>query len=928
MSSPRLALTVLALCLALAVPGSAQETEILYLSGTGEDDTVDWQFSVTGGRNSGRWTTLPVPSCWELHGFGIYNYGHDPEKATEDGLYRYRFEVPPQWEGRRVFLVFEGAMTDTDVRVNGRSAGPIHQGAFYRFEHDVTTLVRLGDVNLLEVTVSKDSSDESVNAAERQADYWIFGGIFRPVYLKAVPAEFIARTAIDARADGQFAIDVFLGAVESADHVEAFIQTLDGPRLGAPFRAPVRSGEDRVRITTSVPHPRAWTAETPHLHEVVVLLKAGGETRHRVVERFGFRTVAVRPGDGLYVNGRKIRLKGVNRHSFWPDSGRTTSAALSRRDVELMKQMNMNAVRTAHYPPDEHFLTACDELGLYVLDELAGWQAPPYATAVGEKLVREMVERDVNHPSVILWNNGDEGGTNRELDDDFHLYDPQRRPLLHPYATFSGVDTAHYPDYAKLAAKLQGTTIYLPTELLHGLYDGGAGAGLDDYWALMRRSPVSAGGVLWVFSDEAVKRTDLGGALDTDGNHAPDGILGPHREKEGSFFAVRQIWSPIAIEPAVLPDSFAGRLTVENRYDFTDLDRCRFEWTLVRFNGPSDRDAGNVVVDSGSLRGPSVPPGATGVLELPLPDTFGKHDALLLSAFDASGRLASRWSWPLKTAADHRKRIFAEGRGRARGRETEGHVEMTGGDVTVAISRLSGKITGVTGPGGSVSFGNGPVLVGKNTSASLTHLRHHPDGDSYVVEASYSGNLRSVRWRMYGSGWLRLDYSYRLPDRDGHADHDFAGITFTYPEDRVVGMRWLGRGPYRVWKNRLRGPTYGVWEKAYNDTETGVTWDYPEFKGYHADFRWAVLETTEGRLTFVTDTEGLFLRVLTPRFTDAGSAKASFPPGDISFLHAIAPIGNKFQAASQLGPQSQKNLLHGDFSGTIYLYLGGDPPPP
>ena len=201
----------------------------------------------------------------------------------------------------------------------------------------------------------------------------------------------------------------------------------------------------------------------------------------------------------------------------------------------LMKAMNMNAVRCSHYPPNRNFLRACDERGLYVLDELAGWQKPPYETAVGKKLVKEMVTRDVNHPCILFWDNGNEGGWNTELDGEFARYDPQNRPVLHPWAVFSGIDTDHYESYESTQNKLKGPAPYMPTEALHGLYDGGLGAGLADYWAAMRSSPFGAGIFLWVLADEGAVRTDKNGQIDTDGNHAPDGIVGPYHEKGGQF---------------------------------------------------------------------------------------------------------------------------------------------------------------------------------------------------------------------------------------------------------------------------------------------------------------------------------------------------------------------------------------------------------
>ncbi|HEY4109196.1 sugar-binding domain-containing protein, partial [Puia sp.] len=176
----------------------AQETQKLWLSGTGNDHTVDWKFFCTEGRNSGKWTTIPVPSNWELQGFGTYNYGLDKDslRGHEKGLYKYNFTIPSTWKGHVVNIVFDGSMTDTEVKINGKSAGATHQGSFYRFRYNISSLLRYGASNLLEVTVAKESTNKSVNMAERHADFWIFGGIFRPVYLEAMPTQHITGQAI------------------------------------------------------------------------------------------------------------------------------------------------------------------------------------------------------------------------------------------------------------------------------------------------------------------------------------------------------------------------------------------------------------------------------------------------------------------------------------------------------------------------------------------------------------------------------------------------------------------------------------------------------------------------------------------------------------------------------------------------------------
>jgi beta-galactosidase/beta-glucuronidase len=229
-------LTILTLVLSTTI--FAQQTEIKFLSGTDAANTVDWDFFCTDGRNSGKWTKIPVPSNWELQGFGTYNYGHDWKSddiklGQEHGLYKYEFEVPSSWKGKTVNIVFDGSMTDTEVKINGKPAGEIHQGAFYRFKYDISKLLKYGKTNLLEVDVAKHSSNESVNKAERQADFWIFGGIFRPVFLEVLPETHFDRIAIDAKADGSF--NTFLELNQSENEYSVSVELFDseGNKIGS-----------------------------------------------------------------------------------------------------------------------------------------------------------------------------------------------------------------------------------------------------------------------------------------------------------------------------------------------------------------------------------------------------------------------------------------------------------------------------------------------------------------------------------------------------------------------------------------------------------------------------------------------------------------------------------------------------------------------
>lgn len=638
-------LATLALGLAPGRTADATRTEAQFLSGRGPADAVPWEFSVTAGRRAGESTTIPVPSHWELHGFGSYHYGQQPDKSSEHGRYRTRFTVPAAWKERRVRLVFDGAMTDTTVVLNGQPAGPVHQGGFTRFRFEVSRLLKFGpgpaNENVLEVDVAKVSADPDTERGERYSDYWVFGGIYRSVWLEALPAQAIEHVAIDAQADGALTAGLTLSFVRDADRVEAQVLAADGTPFGAPFAVRLPGGgAGRATLHSRLASPLPWTAETPRLYSLQLTLRRGEETLHMVTTRFGFRTFEVRDGQGLFLNGQRILLKGVNRHSFRPATGRALTREDCYADVRLIRALNMNAVRMSHYPPDEAFLEACDELGLYVLDELSGWQHA-HGTPIGRLLVRELVERDVNHPSILFWDNGNEGGWNRALDGEFALHDPQHRRVLHPWDPFSGIDTKHYPPFDDLVRRLRGPHLVMPTEFLHGLYDGGMGAGLADYWRAIATSPFGAGGFLWVLADEGLVRTDQGGRIDVFSTFAPDGIVGPNHEKEGSYHAVRDLWSPVQIDPPALDAGFAGALTVHNRYDFTPLSSCRFTWRLLRFD-----PAAATPLASGSIAGPAVAPHAGGRLALPLPATWPAADALAVTALDPGGNELWTWTWP------------------------------------------------------------------------------------------------------------------------------------------------------------------------------------------------------------------------------------------------------------------------------------------
>jgi hypothetical protein len=877
----------------------AQQSDIQYLSGKDAIDTVSWDFYCSDGRNSKNWTTIQVPSCWEQQGFGAYNYGHVPfkDRLKENGTYKRTFDVPNNWKDKQVKLVFEGVMTDAEVKINGELAGSKHQGAFYEFSYDISKLLKFGLENKIEVHVKKFSDNESINWAERKADFWIFGGIFRPVYLKVNPKENIQRVAVDAKENGSFKADVYISNPKKADKIEVSIQTLDGTPVQT---LTTELNGEKNHITGSLSNPVTWNPEAPYLYKAVFRLKSKGKIIHEHIEKIGFRTVEVKERDGIYVNGARIKFKGVNRHTFHPDFGRTSSKKLSIEAVSLMKEMNMNAVRMSHYPPEKHFLEVCDSLGLFVLDELTGWQTPAYDETVGRKLVEEMIIRDVNHPSIVLWDNGNEGGWNDVYDNDFAKFDIQKRKLIHPWQAFRETNTLHYVDYNYLS--LDGYSkrkIFFPTELLHGLYDGGHGAGLEDYWHRMWEHPLAAGAFLWVFADEGIARTDRNGELDMDGNHAPDGILGPYMEKEASFYSIKKIWSPIYFEKRYITSQFDGVFGVENRYHYTNLDNCVFlvEWSAIDL-------LGNKTINFSEEIKTNLEPGQKGKLKINLPNNWQKSHILSIKAKESNGSIISTWTYPVQGALDVAEQFIpVTSDTEILVLEENANYNIEVGVMTYSFNKKSGLLASVKKGDELIPLNNGPLFVSREKEVEHVNMVKNDDG-SIALHVIYSKEKDSVNWIVQKNGLLRLKVAY-----EPALWAPYAGISFDFPKDNVAGMKWMGDGPYRVWKNRAQGTDFGLWEKEYNETITGHSgFDYPEFKGYHSDVYWAEVKTKKspGFKVFIKS-DDVFLRMLTPDQTEDGrTTLVDFPIGNISFLHGINAIGTKFKDKSRLGPQSSE----------------------
>ncbi len=938
----------LALSLLLAVgvvsatmaASSSTASSKIYLSGTGSDNTVEWDFFCTDGMKSGEWSKIAVPSCWELQGFGHYNYGHDAfeDRVNESGLYKYTFTVPKDWRGSAVRITFEAVMTDAEVKINGKLVGEKHQGAFYEFKYDIEKYLKYGAENTLEVKVDKASSNMSINHAERKADFWLFGGIFRPVYLEVMPSDHIERVAIDAAASGDIKMDIFTDS-KSASVATVELQDLYGGKI-ATLNPTCEKFADKISLSTKANNIKTWNPEKPNLYQLRIAINdAKGNELHSLTQRIGFRTVEFLDADGVYVNGERVKFKGVNRHSFTPETGRTTNRSVSLQHVEMMKDMNMNAVRMSHYPPDVHFLDICDSLGLFVIDEVCTWHTPKLDTEVGRKIVRETVCRDVNHPSILMWANGNETGWNTEIDGDYAIWDIQKRNVIHPWNVFGKVNNLHYPLFSGTVndARAQDKILF-HTEFLHGVYDGGHGAGLEDFWNMHWLNPLGAGGFLWCFADEGVVRTDKGGIIDTNGNMAADGIVGPHLEKEGSYFTIKEVWSPIYIEDRFIREDFNGIFRIENRYHFTNLDECTMFAKWVKFDDSSKVK----VLSESKVKLPSLEPLGKGKFIVEKPASWDEVEALHLTAIDPHGKEIFTWSYPAKLPAQVNADVVSESQnGEVKSVSSETKTTVTAGDMEFVFDNANAQIVSIKRSGKVIPLTGGPKILdmAKIVKDKMdTIIVNKLDGcteftfvmeeslqkNEWVTEKIYSSDI--IKWSVYADGMLDL----QVTQKNTKKVVGYKGIAFSYPEQSVASMTWLGDGPYRVWRNRMKGTKFQVWEKRYNDTITAEgELIYPEFKGFFSNLYWADIKGHNGEgFKVYCHTPHIFIKMFDPEFSTefkrAEKITASLPKGDISFLMNIPAMSTKFQDPEQTGPHGLTENYYGNFDEPIVIELTFD----
>jgi len=597
----------------------------------GRPEDVPAEFAQPDYALDAAWSKLPVPSNWTMHGHGYPHYTNvvmpfndlPPQVPAENptGLYRTRFTVPADWDGRRIILHIGGAESVLYVWVDGQAVG-LAKDTRLPSEFDLTAYVRAGATHTLAAAVVKWSDASFVE----DQDQWWMGGIHREVYLYSQAALYLedvfvrGEVAADLR-NASLAVDVRVGAPDAeAKGCRIRVQLHDAqgrPVLRRPAEGAVhatdfwRHPRKRIRLSLPVKAPKLWSAESPNLYTAVVtLIGPDGAVLEHTSAQVGFRRIETRNRQ-LLINGQPVLITGVNRHEHDDVRGKAVTREGMLQDIRVMKQHNINAVRTSHYPNDPQWYDLCDEYGLYVFDEAnveshAFYQELShdnrYAPAFLDRGLR-MVERDKNHPSIIAWSLGNESGYGPHHDA-MAAWIRQRDPsrVIHYEGAISfdwtGGKAATdlicpmYPQIDKLVAwardrKSPDQRPLIMCEYSHAM--GNSNGSLADYFDAFEQYHGLQGGFIWEWVDHGIRRRDAQGReywayggdfgdTPSDKNFVCDGLVWPDRRAHPGLYEYKHLAQPVRVETV---DARRGRFRVQNRRWFTGLADLRGTWELL-----------------------------------------------------------------------------------------------------------------------------------------------------------------------------------------------------------------------------------------------------------------------------------------------------------------------------------------------------------
>jgi len=863
------------------------------------------------------WDEIIVPSNWELHGYGIPTYTnaafpfapvnpnppHIPHDDNPVGSYRTEFTVPSGWKGREVFLHFDGVRSAFYLWINGREVG-YSQGSMTPAEFNITKYLRKGK-NILAAEVYRYSDGSYLE----DQDTWRLSGIYRDVYLFSTPKVHLRDFWVRSELDEEYrdavlkvtaTVHNFGSKTSERCTVDVTLLDEDGEAVGG---EPLMSGKvGRVALGSDgvtemqgeVSNPDKWTAETPHLYTVLLVLKYDSG---KVIEvercNFGFRKIELKGGQ-LLINGKAVLFKGVNRHEHDPDHGRAIPLSRMLQDVKLLKQSNINAVRTSHYPDDPKWYELCDKYGIYLIDEAnieshgIGYDPdrtlgnkPEWRTAHLDRTIR-MVERDKNHPSVILWSLGNEAGDGVNFDATsawIHKRDPSR--LVH-YERCGEREITDIvcPMYAPIERLVKYASVeqkrpFILCEYAHAM--GNSVGNLQDYWDVIEKYKHLQGGYIWDWADQALRKKTTGGEefwayggdygdIPNDDNFVCNGIVQPDRKPNPSLYEVKKVYQYIKAEAV---DLLKGKVRIRNKYDFASLDFVDVGWQL---------EADGKLVQAGSLPKMSLGPQeeekvTVGFIKPELkPDAEYWLKIVFTLAEDTlwakRGHVVAWDQFKVPFDVPVSPEVAISGMTRVELEDSAKAVVVTGEDFVLRVGKESGTIE-------SFKFG-GKELISRaltpnfwrvptdndegnwmpsrlsvwrqagpgRTVNKVVAKQLHSQAVEITVESSLPAGGCGYRnvYTVYGSGDVVVESSVeaskvKLPNLPRF------GMQMAMPGEFNT-MTWYGRGPHETYWDRKTGAAVGE----YSGKVAELIHNYvrPQENGNRTDVRWVSLTNKDG----------------------------------------------------------------------------------
>jgi beta-galactosidase len=883
--------------------------------------------------NVSSWKEIPVPSNWEMHGYGtpiysnsLYPFKNDPPyirpqkgytnetEVNPTGSYRRDFTIPADWDGKEVFLHFDGVYSGIYVWINGKKVG-YSQGANNVAEFNVTGYVRQGN-NTIAAEVYRWTDGSYLE----DQDMFRLSGIHRNVFLYATPKVHIRDYSLqsefmgDDYSSGVFKVKSFVRnyGKKTAATLSIQVALLDilgkeVANLTQSVRALAAGEEAAYDLEATIDKPALWSAEQPGLYTAIVSLKdKDGNVLEATSSKFGFRKIEIK-NKRVYINNSQVFFKGTNRHDIHPQFGKAIPVESMIEDILLMKRHNINTVRTSHYPNDPRMYALYDYYGLYVVNEAdlenhgnhSISNMPSWIPAFKDRIER-LIQRDKNHPCVIFWSLGNEGGNGSNFDEACKLaraLDPSRPIHYEGKNEITDIDSHMYPDITRMAAfdQQESEKPYFLCEYAHSM--GNATGNLTEYWDYIEnKSQRMIGACVWDWVDQGLNMYGkprnqyyLGGDFGdkpNDFDFLCNGLTTPDRRVTAKLLELKKAYQYIKLKEVSLP---TGKIEVENRYNFTDLNEFDIAWEVIR---------DGIKVQSGTLE-----PGTLGHKEK-MPITIPYQEKLM-----AGSEYFLNVYFALKKDANWAKagHIVASEQFALSRRPPVPNVETTsmstitaemknenliiaGTGFQTVFNSLTGKIISLQYDGREMIYdGKGFDLnwyrsINNDNYASqkyaatidetpLFAYQKSKDEKSVSVITSTTAVTQgekqaripySVKYIIYADGRIDIDASFVSPKIEPYSFVHRLGLRVVLPEG-YENIEYYGCGPHENYPDRKESAFTG----RYNTTVKGMEAEHyvrAQSMGNREGIRWVVLTNASGKGLKVTSKDRLSFSAL--HFTD------------------------------------------------------------